>query len=121
MQTLGRFLSFRMRATQYTSHKRLLMPACGTAYTHQKLLSTYGLNQLSMAKLSLASAGLEEASTDVLGEERPEEAYGKVGHLCIPVYSVTVAVNVALLPSCCIMQVMSAQANFVSIVLDTDK
>ena len=82
VQTLGRFLTSRFRAVQYTSHERLWMPACGTALTRHKLIPTYGVNYLSIA--ASASAAVEEASTDEHGSKGPEEAYGKVGHFCIP-------------------------------------
>ena len=82
VQTVGRFLSSRFRTVQYASHERLWMPACGIALTRHQLIPTYGVNDLSIA--SSASAAVEEASTDEHGSKGPEEAYGKVGHFCIP-------------------------------------
>ena len=82
VQTLGRFLTSRFRAVQYTSHERLWMPACGTALTRHKVIPTYGVNYLSIA--TSASAVVVKASTDEHGSKGPEEAYGKVGHFCIP-------------------------------------
>ena len=91
VQTLGRFLSLRFRAVQYTSHERVWMPACGTAFTRHKGYPTYGVNELSIAVS--ASAVVEEAGTDENGSKGPEEAYGKVGSVRYPCHSVRTLVQ----------------------------